>query len=207
MTTGGTPTISLSDLSITDVLSSAGDGNQAAWEEVIRRYGRLVSAVVRGYGLQEADRRDAEQGTWLQLVQHHRAVRDPERLGAWLSTTARRECLRVLRRASHIADLDEVDAMPDPRSDVEQQVLDADEVSRVWAVVAAFPPRRQAVARELLADDRKPYADIARSTGIPVGSLGPTRARVLAQLRRVLETADDALEGTDAAVQRRFIAV
>jgi RNA polymerase sigma factor (sigma-70 family) len=187
------------------VLSSAGDGNQAAWGEVIRRYGRLVGAVVRGYGLQEADRHDAEQGTWLQLLQHHRAVRDPECLGAWLSTTARRECLRVLRRALHVVELDEVDAMPDPRSDVEQQVLDADEVSRVWAVVAELPPRRQAVARALLADDRKPYADIARSTGIPVGSLGPTRARVLAHLRRVLEPADDAVE--EAAFQRRFVAV
>ena len=38
----------------------------------------------------------------------------------------------------------------------------------------------------LFADDGRSYARISQDFGIPVGSIGPTRARVLAQLRRQL---------------------
>jgi DNA-directed RNA polymerase specialized sigma24 family protein len=60
-------------------------------------------------------------------------------------------------------------------------------------VVTLLPPRGRAVVHALFADEKTPYSEVARATGIPVGSLGPTRARVLRQLRQLLdETADTA---------------
>ncbi len=168
------------------LLRAAGAGDRDAWEEIVHRYGGLVTATVRGFRLQEADAADAEQRTWLRLVEHHRGVRDPGHLGGWLATTATRECLGILRAHRVVTDLADADALPDSE-DVEQRVVDADEAARLWNVVTLLPPRGRAVVRALFADERTPYAEVARATGIPVGSLGPTRARVLRQLRRLLD--------------------
>lgn len=72
----------------------------AAWGELLRRYGKLVSTTVRSFRLLEADALDAIQLTWLRLAENAERVQYPERLGGWLATTARRECLTegLLRR-------------------------------------------------------------------------------------------------------------
>jgi RNA polymerase sigma factor (sigma-70 family) len=178
------------------LLRAAGDGDRAAWEEIVRRYRGLITATVRSFRLQDADAHDAEQRTWLRLVEHHRRLRDPEHLGGWLATTASRECLGILRGHRGVADLEDADGLPDPYGDVEQRVVDADEAEHLWNVVTLLPPRGRAVVHALFAEERLPYAEVARATGIPVGSLGPTRARVLRQLRHLLE---DGSTGTAGA--------
>jgi RNA polymerase sigma factor (sigma-70 family) len=169
------------------LLQSAGGGDERAWTEIVQRYRGLVSAVVRSFRLQDADAHDAEQRTWLRLVEHRAAVRDPERLGGWLATTASRECLRILRENRAVV-TDELDAVPDPDRTVEDQVVDADTVSRLWTIVAALPPRGQTIMMELFADDPRPYAEVARATGIPIGSLGPSRARLVDRVRRSFDS-------------------
>jgi RNA polymerase sigma factor (sigma-70 family) len=167
------------------LLAAAGRGDRRAWEEIVRRYEGLVAATVRSFRLQAADAADAQQRTWLRLVEHHRRVRDPEHLGGWLATTATRECLGILR--AHRATVDLADVDPADPADVEQRVVDADEAAHLWDAVTLLPPRGQAVVTALFAEERPAYAEVARVTGIPVGSLGPTRARVLRQLRQLLE--------------------
>jgi RNA polymerase sigma factor (sigma-70 family) len=170
-----------------ELLRSAGGGDERAWTEIVERYRGLVSAVVRSYRLQDADAHDAEQRTWLRLVEHRGAVRDPDRLGGWLATTASRECLRMLRESRAVI-TDELDAVPDPVRGVEDQVVDADTVSRLWSIVAALPPRGRTIMMELFADEPRPYAEVARATGIPIGSLGPSRARLIGRVRRSFDT-------------------
>jgi RNA polymerase sigma factor (sigma-70 family) len=164
------------------LLDAAGRGDQRAWDELVRRYRDLVRAVARSYRLQDADASDAEQRTWLRLVEHRGTVRDPERLGGWLATTTARECLRILRDRRAGVPV-EMDAVPDPDGDVERRVVDALTVARLWALVATLPPRSRLVMQALFGGDARPYAEVAAATGIPIGSLGPTRARVLEQLR------------------------
>lgn len=172
---------------VTELLEAAGRGDSPAWEELVRRYGGWVSTVVRSFRLQEADARDAEQRTWLRLVENHHRIREPEHLGGWLATTAGRECLAILRdRRKAASDLLDADTVADPCS-IEQQVVDADTAARVWEMVTLLPERPRAVVRALFSDEPLPYAEIAQATGIPVGSLGPTRARVLARLRRMFD--------------------
>lgn len=168
------------------LLRSASDGDERAWTEIVQRYRGLVAAVVRSFRLQDADAHDAEQRTWLRLVEHRAAVRDPERLGGWLATTASRECLRILRENRAVV-TDELDAVPDPDRPVEDQVVDADTVSRLWTIVAALPPRGRTIMMELFADEPRPYAEVARATGIPIGSLGPSRARLVDRVRRTFD--------------------
>ncbi|MGH3608600.1 MAG: RNA polymerase sigma factor, partial [Pseudonocardiaceae bacterium] len=79
--TGATP-------SVADLLRRAGNGDQAAWEEILLRHGKRVFATVCSFRLQEADALDAVQMTWLRLAEHAHEIRDAEQLGGWLATTA-----------------------------------------------------------------------------------------------------------------------
>lgn len=175
---------------IDDLLLWAGGGDPTAWEEIIRRYGRIVFSKVRSFRLQDADARDAVQATWLRLAENWPSVRDPEHLGAWLVTVANRECLRILRQSKHApVPTDAVaDHVADPAVGPEQHVIDACTAQAVRDLVAELPPRRRILLWALFTENPRPYAEVAHITGLPIGSIGPTRARALEQLRR---TADE----------------
>ena len=181
---------------VTDLVRRAAQGDQRAWRGIVEEYGRLVWSVARGFRLSEAQTADAVQTTWLRLVEHLADIRDPERLPGWLRTTTRRACLAVARdhcREQATDDLEHAPAVPwdRPADDAgpetsavrhEQQVL-------VRRAVAALPAQQQALLGLLVASPALSYAQISARLGMPVGSIGPTRARILARLRTKLETA------------------
>jgi RNA polymerase sigma factor (sigma-70 family) len=174
-------------LSVAELLRDAGAGDAAAWDEIVRRYTKLVWARVRSYRMQDADALDAVQMTWLRLAENCDRVRSPERLAGWLATTAGRECLRILRQNKCTAGLpDTMVDTPDTSVQIEQHVIDRETAQLLRDVLAELPPRRRTVLQELFVDEPKPYAEIARTAGIPAGSIGPTRARALEQLRGML---------------------
>ena len=189
MTTATMRRISTDDAGgVADLLLGIGDGDPVAWGEIIRRYGRLISATVGSFRLQEADALDAIQMTWLRLVENAHQVRDPERLGGWLATTARRECLRILHRAKHGPSLVDMEAetVSDPSASPEQRAVDADTACVLRELVDELSPRRRTVIRTLFTDDSCSYDTVSRIAGIPLGAIGPTRARALGQLRKML---------------------
>jgi RNA polymerase sigma factor (sigma-70 family) len=168
-----------------ELLSRIADGDRAAWDEIFHRYGELVSATVRSFRMQEADALDAVQMTWLRLAENAHRVQFPERLGGWLATTARRECLHILRQHKPVSDLIDVtpDTVPDPSADPEQHVIEADIAQTLRKLIAELSPRRRALGRMLFTEDPHSYAEGTRTAGIPPGGIGPTRARALRQLR------------------------
>ncbi|MGH3868768.1 MAG: RNA polymerase sigma factor [Pseudonocardiaceae bacterium] len=170
---------------LADLLLRVSDGDPVAWDEILLRYGKLVSATVRSFRMQDADALDAVQMTWLRLAENAHQVRCPERLAGWLTTTARRECLSILRRATVAANLHQPapETVADPSLGPEQRVIDADTTQTLWNIVAQLPPRRGALLRELFTDHPRPYGEVARAAGIPIGGVGPSRARALRQLR------------------------
>ncbi len=171
------------------LLLAAEQGDKSAWAEIVRRYGGTVSATVRSFRLQDADAHDAIQMTWLRLMTNWHRVQDPQRLSGWLATTARRECLSILRQSKRTEYRDEatLGAVTDPSADPEQSFLAAETVLALRSLVAELPLRGRTLLQALFSDSPPPYAEIARTTGIPVGSMGPTRARALRQLRQLLD--------------------
>ena len=167
-----------------DLLLRVRDGDPAAWEEIVCRYGKLVSTTVRSFWLQEADALDAVQMTWLRLAENAHRVQFPEKLGGWLATTARRECLHILRQAKPAPDLTNMtpETVADPSAGPEQRVIDADTARSLWNLVAELSPRRKTLLQALFTDSSRSYAEVARTVGIPLGAIGPTRARALQQL-------------------------
>jgi RNA polymerase sigma factor (sigma-70 family) len=175
---------------LAELVEAARQRDPRAWDELVRRYGSLVKAVVRRYRLQDADAADAVQSTWCKAVEQLDALREPERLGAWLSTTAGRECLALIRRARRERPDDEtVDARVAPSGGPEPAVLAAEWAAAVNSAVQQLVPRRRQLVNELFYLPDRDYAMISRSTGMPVGSIGPTRARILTGLRASLERA------------------
>jgi RNA polymerase sigma factor (sigma-70 family) len=166
-------------------LLRARDDDPAAWDEVLRRYGKLVSTTVHSFQLQDADALDAVQTTWLRLAENAHQGQFPEQLAKWLETTARRECLRILCQATPAPDFCHTapDAVADRSMGPEQRVVDADTTRTLWNIVAELPPRQQALLQQLFTVHPRPYAEVARTAGIPLGGIGPTRARALRQLR------------------------
>ena len=168
------------------LLARMADGDQSAWRRLIDEYDVLVRSVAASFRLQTADVQDVAQTTWLHLLQNVRAIRDPERLAGWLAVTATRESLAVLRRSSRLLPLPTVDETPDATADPARDVADREEARELWATVAELSPRQQGLLIALFRDELDSYNDVAGTCAMPIGSIGPTRARALAVLRRKL---------------------
>ena len=186
------------------LVRAAADGDQAAWAALVERFSGLVWAVARAHRLSRADAADVSQTTWMRLVEHLGDIRDPERVGAWLSATARHECLRVIRKSGRAVptELDD-DRLADSDAEVvfelEARLDAAQHQEALWAAFERLPERGRALLRVLMADPAPSYAEAAAALGMPVGSLGPTRARCLERLRNSPELAALASELTGSA--------
>lgn len=169
------------------LLASAAAGDQGAWNALIDAYSGLVWSVARSFRLSSADAADVHQATWLRLVEQLGRIREPDRLGAWLATTARREALQLLRRAGRdlpTADLYTLEPRDVPRPDAEGDLLRRERDTDLWRAFGELPGNCQGLLRLLLVDPPPSYADVSVALEIPIGSIGPTRSRCLEQLRR-----------------------
>jgi RNA polymerase sigma factor (sigma-70 family) len=174
--------------STTALLQAAGDSHPLAWEELVRRYNRLVRSTVASFRLQPADAEDAVQNTWLRVMERMDTIRDPQRLGGWLTTTASRECLALIRRRQREVPDDVAGTQLPATEDGPDVVVIASESQRaVTTAVEELPQRRQELIRLLFYQLDCSYVEVSRATGMPSGSIGPTRSRVLRELRSTLE--------------------
>jgi RNA polymerase sigma factor (sigma-70 family) len=170
--------------STTELVRAARGADAAAWRALVVRFQGVVWAVAREHRLSGDDAADVSQAAWLTLAQHLHRLRDPERLAGWLATTARRESLRVIahrRREEPLFDIES--AMDGPES----LTVREDSDSAVWRALQGLPARCQALLRLIAHSPELSYAQAARALGIRVNSVGQTRARCLAGLRRRLE--------------------
>jgi RNA polymerase sigma factor (sigma-70 family) len=174
------------------LLKRAGSGDQEAWNELVSRHTSLLWAVARAHRLNHADAADAVQTTWLRLLEHIDRIHDPSRLSSWLVTTVRRECLGILRRRQRerldVGDEAGLDRADDSEP-VDARLLELERDAALWAAFSCMPERCQRLLRVLLASPPPSYDEVSDALGIPIGSIGPTRARCLARLRALLDGA------------------
>jgi RNA polymerase sigma factor (sigma-70 family) len=167
------------------LVRAARGGQATAWQALFERHDGRIAAVCRAHRLSSADAADVRQTTWLRAVEHLDRLREPQYVGAWLVTVARRECLRVVRQAARVRPCEEVlrrqhatTAPPDSR------LLEFERRAAVRSAVTALPGRDRALLGLLYSEPEPSYADIGRSMDMPIGSIGPTRGRALERLRR-----------------------
>ena len=170
----------------------AGDGR--AWEALVKRYQRLVYTVVGRVGLDAHAAADVFQTVFTRLVQHLPRLSKPEKLQAWVVTTAKREALLArrigLRTVSTTRQDDEAEFdLPDDAPLAEDALAELQQLDLLRHGLDRLDER----CRELLLllfrdeDDKLPYDEVGRRLGMPQGSIGPTRSRCLDKLRRLVE--------------------
>ena len=170
----------------------------AAWAALVRRYQRLVYTVPRRAGLSEAEAADVFQFSFARLVEHLHRLDDPGRVRAWLVTTARRETLRLIEQNRRLAPLpaaagddapddDPVARVPDTALLPDEQLAELQQHDLLRRAVDQLDARSRAFVELLfLHDPPLAYTEIAARLGIAEGSIGPTRARCLDKLRRLM---------------------
>ena len=174
------------------------NGQQAAWAMLVQRYQRLVYAVVRRIGLDDHAAADVFQTVFARLVQHLPKISDPSRLQAWIVTTAKREALLQRSRGHRTVSMTSEDDGGEAGSDwdfadespVAEEALEAlQQAEQVRRGLDQLDERCRQLLMLLFndSDERPVYEDIARQVGMPVGSIGPTRSRCLAKLRKLVE--------------------
>ncbi len=175
--------------SVAVLVQLAGEGCPKAWQELVSRFGGMIAATGRRYRLTPADVAELQQTTWLRLVENLHKIEQPERVGGWLATTARRESLQLLRRASkYHSGADQMMAnMPDrhlPDPDARPIAEERDAVLR--AAWERMKPRCRELLALLITDDPMGYKHLSQLLQMPVGSIGPTRARCLEHLKSLV---------------------
>lgn len=180
---------------VAGLVEAARQGDAAAWRALVDGHTGLVWSIVRGFRFDDDTARDVYQTVWLRLAEHLDRIREPGRLAGWLGQTTRNECVGVIRQRSRIVLSDEPELMR-PGAEPEELAgwtepgarLERDETRA--AVAAAFDrlgERCQELLRLLVCDPPVSYELISEALGIPVGSIGPTRARCLQTLRSTPE--------------------
>jgi RNA polymerase sigma factor (sigma-70 family) len=171
------------------LLEGARRGDQAAWDALVARFNGLVWSIARGYRLDAADAHDVVQMTWLRLVENLNRISDPERLAGWLATTARRECLQLLRKARRDRPAtreDELTDLADAGAPVDAAMLLDERDRALWRALASIGERCQRLLRVLMASPPPAYKEVAAALDMSIGTIGPSRQRCLDKLRQVV---------------------
>lgn len=178
------------------LVQSAVDGDAAAWKALVEGLSPLVWSVVRAHRLSDADAHEVYQTVWFRFAQHLGRIREPQKAGAWLASTARHESLKVLkslRRTTPTDDPQLLDRVSEDRTP-EQTVIDSEEaaaqserVRRLWQEFEELGERCRQLLRVLMASPPPSYQEVSAALGIAVGSIGPLRQRCLRRLRARLD--------------------
>lgn len=172
-------------------LERAKHGDEEAWEKIVKGYADLVYATARKAGLHQNDAEDVFQATFVALYRSLDRIEDGRRLGKWLVVTASRESVRVSRllgRSQSSGDdsqlLDELIAADEAA--VDSLVADGSQAEQVYAALNELKPLCRELLTALFAPEPAQYEQISADFGIAVGSIGPTRARCIESLRKLL---------------------
>lgn len=160
-------------------------GDELAWHELIDKYGRLVYSIAHHYKLDQPEKDDVFQNVFMIVLKRLDTLQNPKTLPAWLMTITHREAQRVGKAQNRFVELDE-SLMDHGEPALEQ-------VHRLWVSLQVQEALAQleSFSREfiikVMADPAPSYAEIARHFGMPVGSVGPTRARCFKKLETILK--------------------
>jgi RNA polymerase sigma factor (sigma-70 family) len=168
-------------------LQALAAGDDATWQVTVRRYEGLLRSAARVVLRSDADVDEAVQRTWVLLLRNAARINDPQCLPGWLSTTARREALAILRAQQRAIPSEDVAdrVAPDDR-DMATALIDEELRRALDRAVETLPDTQRRIVRALLREPES-YDTLSRELGIPRGSLGPLRGRAVRALRAQLE--------------------
>jgi len=172
-----------------ELISMCLRGDGLAWEALIVRYRRLIYSVPVRFGFESADASDVFQAVCLKLLEHLHDIKDDRKISGWLVTTTTRQCLHVksLKTREMASDDATLEEEPDPTHNLEDIRILTEQQQAIREAVDELAPRCKELIGKLYFDTRAPsYDEISQELGMPVASIGPTRARCLEKLKMQL---------------------
>lgn len=169
-------------------------GDQAAWDELVDRFQRLVFAIPRRAGLSDEQAADVFQEVFLTLFEKVGAIEQPERIRSWLVTTAKFKTWGLVRSSkghyspatdeemeAEMANLrDETPLADDMLVEMEQQHL-------IRTAIGELDERcRTILSMIYLRDTAASYAEVAAAIGVGETSISPLRSRCLKKVEKKL---------------------
>jgi RNA polymerase sigma factor (sigma-70 family) len=179
------PTALAANTQLEAIVHAARRGENLAWVQLVDRFGRMLHNVARSYRLSAQDVDDAVQATWIKLYEHIDRVRDTSAIAGWLATTVRRESLRLLQ--AHVRErlTDDPELAGEQRqAGPEALLLESEQSVVLTRALATLPDRQRELMTLIVAERAESYEQISATLDIPVGSIGPIRARSLERLQR-----------------------
>jgi RNA polymerase sigma factor (sigma-70 family) len=168
------------------LLLRALDGDASAWSQLVAKYSALVYGTALRTGLDAEAAADVAQLVWVALLEGGHAIRDPRALPKWLAVTSRRIALRQIRRSRAVGGPipeDYVDEGPSA-----EELLDREQrAAEIRAAAGELSEKCRNLLITLFWSGASDYAAVARELDMPVGSIGPSRARCLARLHKILK--------------------
>jgi RNA polymerase sigma factor (sigma-70 family) len=164
-----------------------------AWRQFIEDYAKLIYSIGGALGFSQADREDLLQNTCLTALRSVATLRDPAKLTSWTYSIARRLAIDKLRRKREVSiedlpDGQRLDSLASQEPPASEQLQRLEETARLLDAVGRLDERCRRLLSILYLEDRRPsYRTIAQGLGIPIGSIGPTRARCLQKLARIIK--------------------
>jgi len=175
-----------------DLITACRAGDAQAWEALVTRYERLVFSIALSYGLSRDDAADVTQTAFLALFRSLAILNQDSRLSAWLATVAHRQTRRILQRgrreyhdALELIDERSPSIGPSGSDPMERWEL----VEWLHHGLGTLGERCRRLLLALYFDPaERSYAEVADQLAMPVGSIGPNRARCLEQLKQILQS-------------------
>ena len=176
-----------------DLIRRCREGSAGAWQQVLNKYERLVYSIPLRYGLSRDDAADIAQITFTILIQSLDSLAEDSRLGPWLATVARRHTWRLLERNRREAASERLEETDIAESAVVLGKSDAESIEH-WELTEWLEAGLSEISescRELLLalyfqPERSSYAEVAERLDMPIGSIGPSRARCIKRLKQML---------------------
>lgn len=182
---------------LAELVAGARTGCAASWRKIVDRFDDRLQRAAKARGLDGPTAADVVQQTWLAAIANIDALRTAQALGGWLHSILHRECLKALSlRHRESPQVDETDLTgrlngrtvmmrTEPRSP-EEEALRREQEMLVQMARRRLSRRDQDLLALLVVDPPLPYTEISHRLGVPIGSIGPTRARCFARMRREL---------------------
>lgn len=171
------------------------EGDAKAWEALVRRHERLVYAIGRSYRLSDDDLADVFQEVFTALHKGLPRMRDGRTLVRWLSSTSERitRTTALSRRkatAREEHDPTRLNRITDGTEEIGTDLERLESQHRMRLALSGLSERCKRLIHALYYEDPTPaYSELSQRLGVPIGSLGPTRARCMERLRGHYETA------------------
>jgi len=170
------------------------EGDESAWEAVTYKYKNLLYSIPRRAGLSTDLASDVLQDVFTTLYLKLDALEKPEFLRAWLITTTKHKTMHLISRETRGRPRSIDDDENDPAFEIADKAPLADDVlirlerqSQIESALTEIDTRCRTLLQMLYLDpDTRPYSEIAEELGIPLGSIGPTRARCLQKLLKFI---------------------